>query len=301
MILYSSLFVILVGIAFQLLGILLARIIFNVPVSDLTNLEGDIDKKVIAAVKFLQIIGALGTFVFSSFLISFLYTGSWTGYFLFEKNLNIAAVLLLILIMIAALPLVNFLTELNLNFKIPFDGIERYFREMEENVQSLMMTLIKADNVGALLVNLFMIAIIPAVGEELVFRGLIQRHLSDLFKNAHVAIILASIVFSLAHFQIYSFLPRFFLGLILGYAYYYGRSLWYPMIAHLVNNTMGVMFYYLSSLKEEVADKTGTIEDIGTTELLPVLAFGSIVLVAFLFFVWVKTLQSSRDVQAGQP
>jgi hypothetical protein len=296
MLIFSSLGVFLIGLVFQLLGILLAILFYDVSAIELLDMEGIVDAEHINAVKFLQIIGALGTFVFSSFLISFFYTGSWTGFFTFGKTIHWKAAILLILIMLASLPLVNLLTDLNLRFQIPFDGIESYFRKMEEQTESMMMTLIRADNIGGLLLNLFMIAIIPAVGEELVFRGLIQKHLTDLFKNGHVAIIVASIIFSLAHFQIYSFLPRFFLGMILGYTFYYGKSLWYPMLAHLVNNSLGVIFYYFY-----MKDQTGeSIEEIGTMELMPVTAIASLVLVAFLMFIWVKIVQPNQTAQSGQ-
>lgn len=282
MLIFSSLGVILTGLVFQLIGILLATLFFDVSVFELLDISQEATTKVINAVKFLQIIGALGTFVFSSLLISFFYTGSWLGYFRFGKPIHPGAALLLVVIMVSALPAVNMLTELNARLELPFAGVEEYLRQLEEQTQSLMMMLVRADNIGALLLNIFMIAIIPAVGEELVFRGLIQRHLTELFRNGHVAIILASVIFSLAHFQFYSFLPRFFLGVILGYAYYYGRSIWYPMIAHLVNNTLGVVFYYFY-----LKDTTGkSLEDIGTVELMPGTALISLAAVGVLMYIW---------------
>jgi membrane protease YdiL (CAAX protease family) len=294
MLIFSTLGVILTGLVFQLIGMLLATVIYNISVFELLDITGEENRKAINAVKFLQIVGALGTFVFSSMLISFFYTGRWLGYFRFGKTISPGAVLLLVLIMVAALPFVNMLTELNTRLELPIEGAENYLRQLEEQTQTLMMTLIRADNFWALLVNLFMIAIIPAIGEELVFRGLIQRHLTEMFRNGHVAIIVASVIFSLAHFQFYSFLPRFFLGLILGYAFYYGRSLWYPIIAHLVNNTLGVVFYYFY-MKEATG---ASLEDIGTTELMPVTALVSLVVVIVLMYIWTSFASVS---QASQP
>ena len=290
MLIFSSLGVIVVGFIFQLLGLFMATFIYDVSMAELLQSNGTPDKNVIAAIKLLQIIGALGTFVFSSFLISFFYTGSWFGYFQFGREISWKSAVLLMLIMLAALPFVNFLTDINQRFEIPFEGMEQYFRQMEERTEQLMMTLVRADHIVALLVNLFMIAMIPAVGEELVFRGLIQRHLTDLFRNAHVAIVVASIIFSLVHFQIYSFLPRFFLGLILGYAFYFGKSIWYPVLAHLVNNTLGVLFYYFY-MKELTGD---SLEEIGTMEMMPVTAFLSLLVVGGLLFIWVKLVGSKE-------
>jgi membrane protease YdiL (CAAX protease family) len=296
MIIYSSLAVILIGLAFQLVGLLLATQIFGISAIDLLDLGGDMDKNTVNAVKLLQIIGALGTFVFSSFIISYLYTGSLTKFFLFGKNIDMKAILLLIVIMFAILPFINLISELNMRFHFPFDGIENYFRNMEEQSESLMLTLLKADTFGTLLINLFMIAIIPAIGEELVFRGLIQKHLTDFFKNPHIAIFLASMIFSLAHFQIYSFLPRLFLGMILGYTYFYGKSLWYPMIGHLLNNSLGVIFYYkLENIQKVESPGMEALEDIGTIEMMPGVAIISLALCVFLMYVWIKIVKSPNQ------
>ncbi len=290
MLIFSSLGVILIGFVFQLLGVFMATLFYDVSMAELLQSNGTPDKNVIAAIKLLQIVGAMGTFVFSSLLISFFYTGSWVGYFQFGREVDWKSAVLLMLVMVIALPFVNFLTDINQRFEIPFEGMEQYFRQMEERTEELMMTLVKADHIGVLLVNLFMIALIPAVGEELVFRGLIQRHLTDLFRNVHVAIVVASVIFSLVHFQIYSFLPRFFLGLILGYAFYFGKSIWYPIIAHLVNNTLGVLFYYFY-MKELAGD---SLEEIGTREMMPASAFLSLAVIVAMMYVWVKLVRSKE-------
>jgi uncharacterized protein len=291
MLIFSTLGVFFTGLVFQLLGIFMATLFYDVSLSELLQSGDLLDQGQINAFKLVQIIGALGTFVFSSLLLSFVYTGKWLGYFPFRQLTDSKAVVLIILIMVAALPFVNFLTEMNQRLEFPFSGVEQYLRQMEEQTEKLMMTLIRADHLGALLVNLFMIALIPAVGEELVFRGLIQRHLTEWFRNPHVAIIVASAIFSLVHFQIYSFLPRFFLGLVLGYTFYYGKSIWYPIIAHLANNTLGVLFYYFY-MNELTGD---SLETIGTMEMVPAAALISLLLVAFLMVVWVKMVRSNPE------
>lgn len=290
MFIFSSLAVLVTGFIFQLIGFLLASVIYGVSLPELTSFQGSLEPKVLNAIKFLQIVGALGAFVFSSLLLSWFYTGSWTGFFPFGRGVSPLSLLLIALIMIVSLPFVNFLTDINGNFILPFEGVERYLRGVEEQTEALMMTLLRADTVGALLVNLFMIAIIPAVGEELVFRGLIQKHLTDWFKNGHMAILITAVIFSLAHFQIYSFLPRFFLGIILGYALFYGKSLWYPMLAHLVNNSLGVIYYFFY-LKEKTGE---TIEQIGTMDMMPVTALLSLLIAGLLMVAWVRSLNSNR-------
>jgi len=295
MFIFSSIGVILIGLVFQLAGMFITVLIYDVSMNDLMDLTGEEPQKIINAVKFLQIIGALGTFVFSSLLISFIYTGSWFGYFLPGRRFSGGSAIFLVMVMIVSLPFVNMLTDLNMQLEIPIKRVDGYLRQLEEQTEALMMTLIRADNIGALVINLFMIAIIPAIGEELVFRGLLQRHLTGMVKNGHVAVIIAAGIFSLAHFQVYSFLPRFFLGLILGYAFYYGKSIWYPMLAHLVNNTLGVMFYFFY-MKESGGE---SLEEIGTVEMLLWVGILSFLLVATMMYYWVKMVQTSQPLPHG--
>jgi membrane protease YdiL (CAAX protease family) len=270
---------------------LTAAPLFGIRLTEMFSLDPVSHPEQLHALKYIQIIGALGTFIFSSLLLSFLYTGSWVAFFSFRSP-GVVRALGLAFIMIAGLPFVNYLTEINSNMTLPVDGLESLFRNLEEETEEVMMLLVRADTFGMLLLNLFMIAVIPAVGEELVFRGLIQRHLTDWLRNPHLAILLASAIFSLAHFQVYSFLPRFFLGMVLGYSFLYGRSIWYPVIGHFVNNAVGVAFYYLH-LRDRAGD---ALEEIGTQEMMPFTALYSFLVVAGLMALWIRMNRVSRSV-----
>ena len=107
--------------------------------------------------------------------------------------------------------------------------------------------MLKVDTIGGLLLNLLVIALIPAVGEELTFRGVLQQGLVRRMKSPHLAIILSAAIFSFIHFQFYGFLPRMFLGLLLGYMFYITGSLWTSILMHFVNNGSVVVLYYLNN------------------------------------------------------
>lgn len=294
MFIFTSLSVVIIGFLFQLIAILMGAVLFRIPLLEFMDLQALDDPHLLSAMKFVQIFGAIGTFIFSSMLLSFLYTGSWLGYFQLKPAPKLVSIVLLSTIMIAGLPLVNYLTEINMNMTIPIERLEEALRSLEEQTEDVMMKMLSAENLGALLVNLVMIAVIPAIGEELLFRGLIQRHLSESFRNAHIAIVVTAVIFSLVHMQIYSFLPRFFLGILLGYMLLIGKSIWYPIIAHFVNNALGVVFYFLAH--KQKADET--LEEIGTSESLPVLALISLVIVILFILILVKSekmLQPGRD------
>lgn len=125
----------------------------------------------------------------------------------------------------------------------------------EESIDSLMKML-QMDGIGDLIVNLIIIAIIPAIGEELLFRGVIQRELVKKMKNPHIAIFLASAIFSGFHMQIQGFLPKLIIGLVLGYAYYWTKSIWYPMFIHFANNGLQTVLLFFMGDKLDATQET---------------------------------------------
>jgi hypothetical protein len=137
-------------------------------------------------------------------------------------------------------------------------------------------------SVWGLVVNLLMIGVLAAVGEELIFRGLLQKLLTEMIRNAHVAILITAILFSAFHFQFFSFIPRFILGIILGYLMLMGRSIWFPVVAHFINNAMGI-FYYFFYAKGSADDM---LEEIGTSTMIPLAALVSLLLFGVFFVLW---------------
>jgi membrane protease YdiL (CAAX protease family) len=146
-------------------------------------------------------------------------------------------------------------------------------------------------------VNLLMIGVIASVGEELIFRGLLQKLLTQMVRNVHLAILITAVLFSAFHFQFFSFLPRFILGLILGYMMFYGQSIWYPILAHFVNNAMGVVYYYFNSMGS--ADPM--LEEIGTSTMIPVAAIVSLGLFLIFAMLWYYQVEriTTRSPQSG--
>ena len=124
------------------------------------------------------------------------------------------------------------------------DGFEEWAREREDTAAELTAFLTKLSSPGELLLALLIIAVLPAVGEEIVFRGLIQNELHRGTHNVHVAIWVAAVLFSAIHMQFYGFLPRLLLGALFGYLYYWSGNLVLAIIAHFVNNAVSVLALY---------------------------------------------------------
>jgi uncharacterized protein len=130
------------------------------------------------------------------------------------------------------------------NLKIPFTkGIV----ELEATASEMTKAILNFTSVSKLIITLLYIAIIPAMAEEFFFRGALQNILSKAFgnKNIHIAIFITSILFALMHGQLQSALPRVFLGMVLGYIYYYSGSIWPGVLAHAFNNGLQVFVSYL--------------------------------------------------------
>lgn len=155
-------------------------------------------------------------------------------------RLPTAPMLLLgLLLVFAGFPIAQLL--LKLNQMIP---IGEHATNMEANAARLTEALLNMDSVPALLGTLLVVAVLPAIGEELVFRGVIQRSLQDY--GPHIAIWLTAVAFSTFHFQFAGFLPRLFLGALLGYFVHWSGSLWLPIFAHLLNNGAQVLAIYIA-------------------------------------------------------
>lgn len=184
-------------------------------------------------------------------------------------------------LMFVSLPVTNLLTAWNekMNFGATFESLETMLKQMEDMAGDLTERMLKVDTIGGLLVNLLVIALIPAIGEELTFRGVVQQSLVKGCKNAHVGIILSAAIFSFIHFQFYGFLPRMFLGIILGYMFYYSGSLWTSILMHFINNGTAVVVAYLEQKGLSQVDA----EHFGATESVWMIVASAVVTLGLLF------------------
>lgn len=169
-------------------------------------------------------------------------------------------------------------------------------REQEDLAADLTEKFLTMETFGAFLFNMLLIGIVPAVGEELLFRGSIQTLLHKWFKNKHVAVIVAAFIFSFFHFQFYGLLPRWILGILLGYLYVWSGNIWYPIWGHFLNNGMQVLLLYIGQIpQEEITNQELPVIDL--TFLLSVGA-GTIALVALCYF-YSKHFLSRHERELG--
>lgn len=144
-----------------------------------------------------------------------------------------------IVFLIVAYPLVSKSMEINQSINLP-----AWMGAMEDQTMTVLKNILTMNSIVALLANLLVIAILPGIGEELIFRGIIQKELASQLKNPYVTVVVSAIIFSALHFQFEGFLPRFLLGMILGLIYYWTNSLWVSMAVHAFNNGIQVLITY---------------------------------------------------------
>ena len=232
------------------------------------------DSQSTASLKCLQFVQTIGTFLLPPILCAWLWDEDhrpfrWLKLTKSGERLAVSDFLLAIGIMICAIPAINLLADLNGRIELPesLASIEQIFKQYEQQAAALTERFLQADNFGELLLNIGLLALLPALAEELSFRGTLQQIVSDKSQitndksHIHVAIWTTAIVFSAIHMQFYGFIPRMLMGAMFGYIFVWTGSLWVPIVMHFTNNSLAVIAYYLTSNSEAVQPQTTSIAD----------------------------------------
>ena len=143
------------------------------------------------------------------------------------------------LLLIFSFPLVQFFFYYNKQIPLP-----EWMKSVEDTTNSFISNLMITDSPTELWLNILVIALLPALGEEMIFRGILQKSLQNRISK-HLAIWIAALIFSAFHMQFEGFLPRLFLGAVLGYLFYWSGTLWVPILAHFLNNALQIVAVYL--------------------------------------------------------
>jgi len=281
-----TLFVILVCFLIFLVGSVIVAIpLFGLDsltsISTVGNLSNPENIRIL---KYFQVVQSIGLFIIPPFIIAWLFHGQIAGYLMLNKKVTVILFVLVVLLIFVANPAINFFGSLNEKMAFPdwLSWLEGWMRSSEDKAAELTEAFLDVKTFSGLLFNLFMIAFLPAIGEELLFRGVIQKIFTGWTKSAHLGIWIAAILFSAFHLQFYGFLPRLLLGVMFGYLLVWSGTMWLPMIAHFLNNAAAVTGIWLIS-----HDKIDpSIEEIGaTSESFYVSILSLLMTVAVLFLI----------------
>jgi uncharacterized protein len=284
---------------FMIVGMILALPFYGVASlmngmseSSLNSPEG------ISFLKYFQVIQSIGLFVAPPFAIGWLYHGDIGEYLKINHSTKVQSFLLATICLLLVIPFINFLGAINGKMQLPgfLSGLEQHMKSWEDAAKILTEKFLKVNSFGGLMFNIFMIAVLPALGEELMFRGVIQRIFANWTRNHHWGIWITAFLFSAMHMQFYGFLPRLALGAMFGYLLVWTGTMWVPILAHFVNNLMGVLGYFLI----EKGVISNDIEEWGTgTEQIPLVAFSFLAVGALLFLIY-RSEQAKTKMPVNQ-
>ena len=235
-------------ILFTFLGMVSGIFIFHLSPADLVSGQTLIPSAKNADIlKYFQLVDQIGLFVIPALLFAYFSRPVKADFLQIKIGVPVLSLVLAGLILFAGLPLIDKLLQWNEAMKLPavLKGIEDWMKASESSAGLITDLFLKTGSWQGLAANLLIMAIIPAIGEEFIFRGVLLNLLSEWTKKKYLGILLSAAVFSAIHMQFYGFLPRFVLGIYLGYLFVRSGSIWVPVFAHFVNNAITVIVAFL--------------------------------------------------------
>ncbi|MFM6954572.1 MAG: lysostaphin resistance A-like protein [Sphingobacteriaceae bacterium] len=282
--------VVLGMILFSLLGVLLGALFYKQSLLAIASLNQNV-----GFLRIVQLFSSVGSFLLPAWWFVKREGYEAPSFFKLNTPTSIPLFLLTGILLYFSASFFQWTIDVNNAMHLPsfLAGVETWMRQQEDQLTALTQQFLAMPSWLDLAINLLMIALIPAIGEELLFRGCLQPIFGRLAKNAHLGIWLAAIVFSAIHLQFYGFIPRMLLGALFGYLYYYGKSLWYPILGHFLNNgsaVVAVFFYQQKGLTVAEAMKQD-----GAGQAHPFAIILSAIITLFLLY---KFYQISRQNEA---
>lgn len=256
--LVSLLLILLISAFILLLSLMTGRLIFGASAGDLDISNTTIIESQRAYLKFIQTMSQLAVFLLPGLVISWFMTKNISKWLGLREKISFSTALIVIFLAVSLLPLTSLTGIINSRMELPgwLHPVEQWMMRQEKQALDLTSHLLYAKSPGGMMVNLFILALVPAVGEEMLFRGVIQQIFQKWFRSGIAAVLVTAFIFSTLHLQFYGFIPRFILGIVFGLLFLWSRSLWLPFIAHMVNNSVPVIISYYSGW-ENLNDNIG--------------------------------------------
>jgi membrane protease YdiL (CAAX protease family) len=274
---------IITGVGIFLFSVLLltGTYIFDADLTLVENPSSAMGDNDLAFLRYIVIIQDISIFIVPAIIILILLNPVGSYLLSMGKMPNAKEIVFVIILTVCLFPVNSFTGQLNSMMQLPdwLSGMEQWMIEKEDDIGDLVNLLIGSRTFGVMMLNLLIIAIIPAIGEELLFRGVFQKIGYRLFRSGHLAVWVTAFFFSFIHFQFYGFIPRFILGLIFGYLFLWSRALWLPIISHFINNSVPVVGAYVQDW-----DKLSTQSDIDLGRQLIFLPFPVLIGLVILFY-----------------
>ena len=202
----------------------------------------------IVLLKFFQILQTIGMFILPPLVLAWSLDDRPLHYLQLGRKPGWIILLVVCAIILVGGPLIEWSSMVNQQLVLPswMSSLEEWMRSSEDQATEITKAFLSTKTTGGLLGNLVIVAVLPAIGEELLFRGVLQQLIKTMTGKSHLAIWITAILFSALHLQFFGFLPRMLLGALFGYLLEWTGTLWIPIIAHFINNAAGVVSYFFT-------------------------------------------------------
>lgn len=202
----------------------------------------------VSFVRISQLIVAASVFLLPSLVFAYLFAEKPSQFLMVKSTGSLFILIFAILLVVVIQPFVNAVGYLNEQITLPdsMSSIQNWMKEKEESSQSIINLCFEDKSFISLVCNILVIAVMAGIAEEFFFRGCMQRIFEKIVLNSHLAIWLTAFIFSAVHLQFYGFLPRLLLGAMLGYLFVWSRSIWVPVLIHVLNNAIIVIFMQIN-------------------------------------------------------
>jgi uncharacterized protein len=250
----SLLIITVTGMVLSVLIIAGTGLLLNISFEEMIRIPAvDTDQRHIYIVKFVQVTQQVAMMLVPSLIIGRLLKNSPVPFLKTDKSFSLLILVSLILLAILVIPVTTYAGQVNSGISLPerFSGISSWMRERENEADQITSLMVESAGILSLVGNIFIIAVVPAVSEEFLFRGVLQQLFVKVFRSAHAGIWISAIIFSSVHLQFYGFIPRLLLGLLFGYLFYWSGSIWVPVTAHFANNCLLTIAANMERLKPE--------------------------------------------------
>lgn len=290
---FTMIIILVGGVFVSILGFLGCWLFWGISLEALSGMLANFNEpNNIQFLKFFQILQTLGMFILPPLVIAFSLDDKPFRYLSLDRRPTGLMFGIVCAIILVGGPIIEWFSIVNQHLVLPswMNQLELWMRNSEDQANEITKAFLTTKSIGGLLGNLFIVAVLPAIGEELLFRGLLQKLIKKMIGNSHLAIWITATLFSALHLQFFGFLPRLLLGALFGYLLEWTGTLWLPMIAHFINNAAGVIIFYVTGAGLEPDQPDAPIFDNNTFFLV----IGSGIVV----FLLLKTIYAKREMPA---
>jgi len=242
-------------IVFVLIGTLLTIALYG---TNLNSFQDYSSQNTIEGLKLIQLFSSIGIFIIPPIIFTRVMSKKPLAKLQLHQLGKPVNYVLIIMLMLVAMPFMSWLIEWNANIVFPdfLHGVELWMKQKETQAADLTKVFLTFNGTASFIYIMIIVAVVPALGEELLFRGVLQKIFIQWTKNPHWGIWITAFIFSAIHVQFYGFLPRMLLGALFGYLFLWSKSLWLPILGHFINNGTVVVTIYLYPESMNNADVT---------------------------------------------